>query len=240
MRHLGPYSLPQNAKVDLQTFFSGLYSETFFRDHYTDFFTAANSFWQLNLCLVLRLYFVVLLASIAFDLLIIQYGKMRRWLEKGGSWPKRLALKLLAIFVLPRIAEWHAILSPVLLPSKSLNIEIDILTKGGTLYAGRLADKVLAADGSLQSITLAMPRRFRREDLLKAREANPKVPIEQFWKPIPGQFFVVLASEISTLNIRHIPASVPDFAEKFDDIAGLLQQLKGKLQIIESKGKTSI
>jgi hypothetical protein len=239
MRHWGPFSLPANARIDLQTFFSGLYSETFFNQHSADFFAAAGSFWQLNLCLCLRLYAVVLITSILFNFLITEYGRLRKWLESRKSWYWSLVRRVLATFVLPRISEWHLILSPVLLASKSMNIEIDVLTKNGILYAGRLADKVLSASGDLQSITLAKPRRFRREDLLKAREVDPKVPTESFWKPIPGEMFVVVASEIATLNIRHIPA-VPEFAAKFDDIASLVKELAIKLKTIEAKSVDKI
>src|ERR1700732_2771719 len=44
LRHSGPLSLNQSSKVDLQTFFSGLYSESYFKDHQDKFFSSAGSF----------------------------------------------------------------------------------------------------------------------------------------------------------------------------------------------------
>lgn len=241
MRHVGPFSFPANAKIDLQLFFSGLYSESFFNLHRTDFFAAAGAFWQLNVCLFLRLYVLVLAISLFFNLLINKYGRIRKWLDEKTTGFRpfvRLVRWCLKTFVLPRIAEWHVILSPVLLASKKMTIEVDILTKNGIMYAGRLSDKVMAASGDLQSITLGNPRRFRREDYLKARENDPnkKVDPASFWKPIPGELFVMVASEISNLNIRHIP-TVPEFAEKFTDIAQLVQEIGNKLVALEAAKK---
>ena len=232
LRHIGPFAFPPNAKIDLQLFFSSLYSESFFNQHHPEFFAAAGAFWQLNVCLCLRLYMIVLAASLTANLLILRYGQMRKWLEGRDSWQWKFIRWLLATFVLPRIAEWHLILSPVLLASKKLTIEVDILAKNGILYAGRLADKVLTASGELQSITLGKPRRFKREEYLKDKEADPSVNSDKYWKPIPGQMFVIVASEISTVNVRHIPA-VPQFLARYNDLAKIISDMKRHLQTRE-------
>lgn len=232
LRHFGPFALPANAKLDLQVFFSSLYSESYFNEHRADFFSSAGSFWQLNFCLFLRMYTIILIASLCSNLLIIRYGRMRKWLDERSAWYWRFARWLLATFVLPRIAEWHLILSPVLLAAKKMAIEVDVLAKNGILYAGRLANKMLTADGDLQSITLGKPRRFKREEYLEARKTNPELKADGFWKPIPGELFVIMASEISTVNIRHIPA-VPQFAERFNDVAKLFGELK---RLLEQQG----
>ena len=236
LRHWGPFALPPNAKIDLQVFFSGLYSESFYNEHRADFFSAASAFFELNRCLTLRLYLIVLVASVIFNILITRYGRIREWLRgRDGFWS--LPRWALALFVLPRISEWHLVLSPVLLPSTRMSIEVDVLTKSGIMYSGRLADKALTPSGQLASLTLESPRRFRREHYLEARKADPSAKAEFFWKPIPGNLFVIVASEISTLNIRHIPA-VSRFGEKFQDIAKALKQLEQKLHDLEqSKGR---
>lgn len=237
LRHSGPFALPANAKFDLQLFFSGLYSDSFFVQHRDEFFSAADSFYQLNRCLVLRLYTIVFIGSLCINLLIINHGRMRAWLaQRSGLWS--LVRWALAIFVLPRISEWHVVLSPVLLPAKRMSIEVDVLTKTGTLYSGRLADKVIAPDGDLQSLTLEGPRRFRREQYLEAQKSDPRVKAESFWKAIPGNMFVVAASDISTLNIRHIPP-VRRFGERFEDIAAALKELQQKLREVEGSKKNA-
>lgn len=236
LRHWGPWALPANAKIDLQLFFSGLYSESFFDQHRTEFFTAADSFYQLNLCLALRLYAIVLCASLFFNYLITKHGAMREWLRHRTGFFGLLRWAL-SIFVLPRISEWHVVLSQVLLPARQMSIEVDVLTKSGTLYSGRLADKVIAASGDLQSLTLDSPRRFRRDQYLEAQKADPSVKAESYWKTIPGNLFVVVASDISTMNIRHIPP-VRRFGEKFQDVAEVLIEIKRKVRELEkSRGQ---
>ncbi len=72
------------------------------------------------------------------------------------------------------MAEWHVLLSPMLLPARHLQLHADILTKSGTLYQGRITDKVLNADGSIQSVTLTEPKRYQRERY-QAAEKTGKV-----------------------------------------------------------------
>ena len=229
LRHIGPFSFPSNAKIDLQTFFSSLYSESFFNQHSSEFFASAASFWQLNVCLCIRMYLIVLIASSIVNVLILQYGRMRKFLEKRTSWYCKVARWILATFVLPRIAEWHLILSPVLLHSRKMSIEIDILAKNGILYAGGLADKMLGPSGDLQSVTLAKARRFKRDEYLKAKEIDPHTIADGFWTNIPGEMFVVVASEISTINVRHIP-HMTQFTAKYDDLAKILSEIRRTLK----------
>jgi hypothetical protein len=231
LRHWGPWALPANARIDLQLFFSGLYSESFFDQHRTEFFAAADSFYQLNLCLALRLYAIVLCASLFFNYLITKHGAIREWLRyKTGLFG--LLRWALSIFVLPRISEWHVVLSQVLLPARQMSIEVDVLTRSGKLYSGRLADKVIASSGDLQSLTLDSPRRFRREQYLEAQKSDPSVKAESYWASIPGNLFLIVASDISTLNIRHIPP-VRRFGEKFKDVADALKAIERKVRELE-------
>lgn len=231
-RHTGPWAFQSGAKFDLQVFFSGLYSGSYFEENRNAFFGAAGTFWRFNLCLLLRLYATVLIASVIFNCLIVKYGKIRRWLEGKNSLFWSVLGWLLATFVLPRIAEWHLVLSPVLLASKKMTIEVDILTKSNILYAGRLADKVLTGTGDLQSVTLRNPKRFKRGEYLRAKKSGDNLKIDDFWKEIPGELFVIVASEISTVNVRHIPA-VPQFAKKYPEIAGEMRKLRLLLEKAE-------
>jgi hypothetical protein len=82
LRHVGPLSMPINSKMDLQVFFSGLYSESYFNAHRQEFFSAANSFIKLNICVLARLYAVVLIVATLIDFGISRYGRMRHWLTR--------------------------------------------------------------------------------------------------------------------------------------------------------------
>jgi hypothetical protein len=233
LRHFGPLSLAPNSRIDLQMFFSGLYSESFFNQNRQSFFTAADSFINFNVCLMVRLYSIVIIFSLTFNVLIGKYGVMRNWFasRSGLSWMR----PVLSTIILPRISEWHVTLSPILLPSKDMNIEVDVLTKSGTLYQGALSDKIIAADGSLESLTLSNPRRFKRDQYLDDMKNQEKVKAEDYWKTIPGNLFVILEHDISTFNVRHIPGSVRRFSEEFKDIAEAMKDIQAKLLELQRK-----
>jgi hypothetical protein len=229
LRRFGPFALAPNSKFDVQTFFSGIYSESVFKENRDAFFVAAGAFLKLNLCIIARLYGLVLLGSLFFNWLIGKYGTIRAWLVSKN---KTRILRVFSTLILPRISEWHVILSPILLPSTDMFIAVDVLTKSGILYQGKLEDKVIAPDGGLQSVTLAEPKRFRREHYLKDSEAGA-VSAVNYWKPIPGNLFVIVASDIATLNVRHIPASVTRFSREFKDIADALHNIAQRVKKLE-------
>ena len=242
LRHIGPFSLPFNSKIDLQVFFSGLYSDLYFKDHQQEFFLAAGSFIRLNVCVLLRLYTVIFASGLLLNFLIRRYGWIRHFLASKTKGSRTLALcsrnilALLSTVVLPRISEWHVTLSPILLPAKEMNIGVDVLTKSGILYAGALEDKVIGPDGNLQTLTLREPKRFRREEYLedKKNQLNPKP--ESYWKAIPGNLFVIMASDITTLNVRHLPATVRQFRGEYQEIALALNRLHSKVLDLSQKG----
>jgi len=239
VRHVGPYSLPPNAKLDLQVFYSGLQSDSFFNSNRESFFSAADSFWQLNRCVALRLYAIVLILALVINLLIASYGRMRYWLSSRKSLWSAMRW-VLGTIVLPRISEWHVILSTVLLPTRDMTIELDILTKSGTLYKGRLADKVLAPSGDLQSITLDNPTRFRRDHYLSAVNAGQNPKPKEFWTAIPGNMFVVIASDIASLNVNYIPVvEVRQYSRQYTDIKQALKDIELKIAEIQP-GRTHI
>ncbi|MCU1318888.1 MAG: hypothetical protein JWP98_406 [Edaphobacter sp.] len=184
--------------ADLETVFSGLYSERYFEAHQAEFFSSLRSFFWMNLALLLPLYSLVVGFSILLNFLILHYNSIRNTLKSTQM------KTLLATIVLPRVSEWHVLLSDMLLPSKNLVLTADVLTKSNTLYQGRVQDKMLNPDGSLHSITLASPRRFLREQFQKAKDELPDTEIDEFWHNIPGNLFIVMGSDIVNLNLRYV------------------------------------
>jgi hypothetical protein len=183
---------------DLQTVFSGVYSTPFFDTHRAEFFAGLHHFYAMNVCVLWRLYVLVIVFALALNLAIRNYSRLRAALP--GGWPKAL----LATLVLPRVSEWHVLLSEMLLPTGDFFLDADVLTKSSTLYQGRVQDKMLGPDGSLQNITLAKPRRFLREEYEKAKEGAEPVDRELFWRPIAGNLFVLMASDVVNLNLKYI------------------------------------
>ena len=113
----------------------------------------------------------------------------------------------------------------------------DVLTKSDKLYQGELSDKVLAADGSLVSITLTDPRRFDRLAYLQAKGSSPKPSSQDFWKPIPTNMFLVLASDINTINLRYVPRghSVQPLKSGSPELVALLQSIAEQVQAAQQQ-----
>ena len=214
----------------LQTAFAGLYSEEFFRTHQDLWYASLRPLLSLNLSLLIRLYTAVLLFSSLLSISTHFYGVIRDRLPPW-AWLRNT----LAALLLPRVAQWHILLSGLLLGDRDLYLMADVLTKSDRLYQGELSDRVLAADGSLVSLTLTDPRRFDRAGYLKAKESSAKPQSQNFWKAIPTNMFLVLASDINTINLRYVPhdrrmrplqAGSPELARLLESIADQVNTLR--------------
>ena len=216
--------------ADLRLVYSGLYSTTDFEHSESAWYASLQALLWWNLHTLWRLYLIVGVASTLIDLTIWYYGPLRNRLP--FQWLKTL----LAVLVLPRVAEWHVLLSPMLLPSRRLQLHADVLAKGGTVYQGRVADKVLNTDGSLQSLTLAEPKRFLR-DVYKADESSGRLGSKaSYWRGIPGNLFVVLGSDISNINIRYVAKGKPGVAAQ-QAVRDLLRAQPSSTQAVQQAAK---
>jgi hypothetical protein len=206
--------------ADVQMVFSGLESDAFFRDHRPEFFASLRAFFGMNLCLLWRLYGLVIGFSIIFNLLILRYNRI--W----GRFSSRWIRSFLSTIVLPRVSEWHVLLSGMLLPPGRFMLTADVLTKANALYQGRVQDKMLNPDGSLHSVTLANPRRFLREEFQAARQADEDARSTDFWISIPGNLFVMMGSDIANLNLKYIRQKPLSFEPSEEEKLVLLRLLE--------------
>jgi hypothetical protein len=190
--------------AQLRIFFSGLVSDEYFRKNSDAWFHSLHCTVWMNFCILWRVYVVVFLMVLLLHARIRYYANIRDWLS-GEAFLKRWGHRVLAAIVPPRIAPWHVLLSQILIRDKTIELHVDVMTKMNILYQGRLADKTLGPDGSLVSITLADPQRFVRPAYLDAKKADPKTDRLQFWKPIPTNMFIIMGSEIHSMNLRYVP-----------------------------------
>lgn len=188
---------------DLEIVFSGLYSDKFFEANRSEFFLSLHAFLSLNLAILWRLYAVVLVVALSFNLLIIRYNHL--WNRYRGGSLERPVRFFLTYIILPRISEWHVLLSGMRLPPGPFVLSADLLTKANVLYQGRIQDKMLNPDGSLHTVTLATPRRFLRDEFHAAQTVNPEAESADYWKSIPGNLFVIMGSDIVNLNLKYVP-----------------------------------
>ena len=213
---------------DVQNVVSGVYSTSFFDVHRVEFFQSARAFARMNVAVLWRLYLLVILIALMFDVAVLKYRRLRALLPR--TWQKTM----LATLVLPRVSEWHVLLSDMLMPEEDLFLDADLLTRSGAIYQGHVQDKMLGANGSLDSITLANPRRFLREEYQRAVEAAGdfrRVAREPFWRPIPGNLFVVMAADVVNLNLRYVrgnPIAYQTSKEEVRVLRRLLEKLSAE------------
>jgi hypothetical protein len=141
---------------------------------------------------------------------------------------------VLAAVILPRIAPWHLLLSRIYVRESDVQIHLDVLTKMDILYQGRFEEKSLASDGSLVSLTLGDPKRFRREEYTAEKAIVAQPDPAKFWKSIPNNIFVLMGSDIHSINIRYVPVVAAlkrrprssDLAEQLEVLRKAVEQLK--------------
>jgi len=214
----------RGTQADVETVFSALQSDNFFQAHHQQFFTSLYAFFWMNYAILWRLYLIVFIACLVRIAIVLNYNRVWRRLHR--RW-----MRTLLATVVPRISEWDLLFSDMLLPEGSFRIMADVLTKTGGLYQGTVQDRMLNSDGSLQSITLANPRRFERAEFRKAKAKDLETVSDEFWFNIPGNLFIVMASDIANLNLRYIrrkPLSFQPSDEEREVLTRLLDRLKEK------------
>src|SRR5690349_3625547 len=215
--------LPARKVADYQTVFASLYSDQFFSSHVEQFW---DSFWRV-LCHQGRFLFwnySFLLLEIGIVLLSThQFGRLNR---KG--WFKWTAGKLL----LRRVSEWHALLTPfVFHPNERRVVEVDLMTVDRHLYRGEVSDFFLDRDGQLTGLLLKQAKRYQYAKLEADRAAGKSLPLEDYWKNIPGANLFVPYDKTVTLNLRYEmpPADVTELLNK------VIAQLPGLRGVVIQK-----
>ena len=209
-------------QADVETVFSALQSDSFFQQHHAQFFTSLYAFFWMNYAILWRLYLIVLIACAVRVVIVLKYNLIWRRLHR--RW-----MRTLLATIVPRISEWDLLFSDMLLPEGTFRLMADVLTKTGGLYQGTVQDRMLNNDGSLASITLANPRRFERAEFRKAKSEDLETVPDEFWFNVPGNLFIVMASDIANLNLRYIrrkPLQFQPSEEERQVLTRLLDRLK--------------
>ncbi len=214
--------LPGSAE-DWKVFFSAVYSESFYREHTSEFFRSFHAVRWTAFIVAWRLYLADLLLSSVIAL------SLRNFAYLSSNAIFRPLVWVLKKVVLSRVATWHLLLSGMLLPSPDHQLHADVLLKNGVMYQGRVRDKTLANDGTLQTLTLADPRRFLRDQFQPVKAKWPKTSAAPYWRAIPGNMFVLLASEISNLNLRYLEPIVSAKAALSTDEQDVAKEILSRL-----------
>lgn len=189
-----------------------MYSEKIFEQDPAKFYAAAGNVLWANFSILWRLYVLSGVQAAVLLILIVNYGSIRSSKFIGRH---KLIRKALATFVLPRVSEWHFLMTGFKY-AKATKIHADILTKLNVLYRGDVEEPLfLSPTGELAGVLISNPYRFLREEYLEAKKQQPPPVKADFWRAIPSQTFLIMAGEIETINIRKTD---PDLSSEIGEI----------------------
>lgn len=227
------FRFPASVGVATQQVFSCLHNDKIFEISRPNFFSAFEVFTAANFALLARVYLFVVVCSVGLGLMARNFGNLRL---KAKPHPR--ISKALHAIVLPRISEWHFALSSMLLADpQQYCVSVDVRLKGGLLYRGNVSEKKIASDGTLQTLILSSVQRFLQpdfdRDLLKfeakgtQRKISPsqKPDSDLYWRRIPGELFVIVGSDISTVNVRHVSTVSSTKPNEDAELKGLLREV---------------
>lgn len=119
-------------------------------------------------------------------------------------------------FLLKNVSEWQVLFTTLALPSNDPRtiVEIDALSSLNILYRGRLVNWFTDQAGQLEGIFLIHAQRFQREQLARDRTANIHKENEAYWVPVPGSNLYLVASSLTSYNVRYAEPTELEFVEE--------------------------
>jgi hypothetical protein len=119
-------------------------------------------------------------------------------------------------FLLKNVSEWQILFTTLSLRSDDPRtvVEIDALSSLNVLYRGRLVNWFTDQDGKLAGVFLINAQRFRREQIARDRAANVFKKTEEYWASVPGSNLYLVASSLTSYNVRYVEPSDIDFVEQ--------------------------
>jgi hypothetical protein len=198
---------------DYRTVITSLCNDTYFHNHLDQTWAAVGHVWLFQLRFLFWMYSGLGIEIICAVLLTYYFGSLSPYPIYRWTFGK--------IF-LGRASHWEVLLTGFAFPPSSrLSVEVDAMTTDDHLYAGKVADFFLKADGELSGLLLKDIRRFKFSELKEDRKAGLKPDPKTYWKDIPGANFYLPADKIANLNIRY---ETPE-SELILDIERLLKSM---------------
>ena len=119
-------------------------------------------------------------------------------------------------FLLKNVSEWQVLFTTLALRSDDPRtiVEIDALSSLNILYRGRLVNWFTDQAGQLEGIFLINAQRFQRDLLARDRAGNIHKPNEDYWVPVPGSNLYLVASSLTSYNVRYAEPSDLEFVEE--------------------------
>jgi hypothetical protein len=119
-------------------------------------------------------------------------------------------------FLLKSVSEWQVLFTTLSLSSRDPRrvVEVDALSSLNILYRGRLVNWFTDQDGKLEGIFLINAQRFRRDQMARDRTNNILKKSDEYWAPVPGSNLYLVASTLTSYNVRYVEPSDIDFVEQ--------------------------
>lgn len=216
-----PFPVSENVSdklADYRLVFAALYHEDFFIHHQEEVWRAVSHVkWHQLRFLSWNYLFLFAEIRLVRDLTANYWRWKNNWFYK----------RFIASWLLRRVSEWELLLTAFNFdPKERRSVIVDVMTSDSHLYSGTVASYFKDKDGSLSGILLKPVRRFQYSRLEEDRKSSKPLPIEQYWKPIPGANFYISAENIVTMNIIFPPPQ--------QNLLALMQNLLGQRIVIRS------
>ncbi len=186
---------------------SCLYSEQTFREAKQIFWDSFGRVVQRQTRFLAWYYALVMAEGLLVGVLAGRYGRF-----KGNRLYSWMADKIL----LPRISEWHPLLTSFVFADKKTIVRADVLTTGDNLYRGKVSEYFLDTGGRLSGLILTDTLRFDRRTYLQDKDSGRGPDVRGYWKEIPGAKLYLFADKILNLNLNYeSPEPSAEIVEEF-------------------------
>jgi hypothetical protein len=155
--------------------------------------------------------------AVLWLLCAIEGWQTGRVIRSYGDYPDGSFLRAFCDkFLLKNVSEWQILFTTLSLRSDDprTEVEIDALSTLNILYRGRLVNWFTDQDGKLAGIFLINAQRFRRDQIARDRAANIIRKNEDYWAAVPGSNLYLVASSLTSYNVRYVEPSDIDFVEQ--------------------------
>jgi hypothetical protein len=199
--HVGhwPFSLSDTEALkktgDYKAVFSGLYSDHYFYEHSSEFWTSLRRMlWHQSRFLAWNYAFlgveIAVVSAVTFC-----YGRLNKHF---------LFRKTVGLVLLSKVSEWTPLLTTFLFdPKEKRRVEVDLMAANGILLRGTVSDHFLDKDGGLRGLLLKDAKRYQYAKLQDDRVNKRETDLADYWKAIPGANLYVPYDKTVTLNLRY-------------------------------------
>ncbi len=205
-----PLNFPDTTQLrssDYRLVFSGLYSESSFRELGPRFWDSLSRTVDRQIRFICWYYLLVALWAALSGWLSTNYYRFVR-----NRWYSHFA----DFYLFPHISQWYVLLSPFIFGPGTV-VKADVLMTDDTLYRGNVAEHFLDKDGGLSGLFLTDPTRFDRRQYLRDLDSwRMTRPMAFYWHAIPSAKLYLVGHKVVNLNLNYAsPTAIENEVQKY-------------------------